>query len=208
MSYWRRSKYKAFFVCFCFDHGFQTLFIHFTFFKSFARNALNIVKDDLIVKVDELTGEIEILREELNSAIQSRNKLRQRVTDLEDELKQSKTLAKAHSEYKLKALKLSIHFKILIFFCLAANSDQEDEGDVPMAQRKRFTRVEMARVLMERNQYKERFMELQDAVRWTEMIRASRSGDINPKAKESIWRKFFNKLLLYVHLLWNELETF
>ena len=35
-----------------------------------------------------------------------------------------------------------------------------------MAQRKRFTRVEMARVLMERNQYKERFMELQEAVRW------------------------------------------
>lgn len=33
-----------------------------------------------------------------------------------------------------------------------ANSDHEDEGDVPMAQRKRFTRVEMARVLMERNQ--------------------------------------------------------
>jgi hypothetical protein len=30
-----------------------------------------------------------------------------------------------------------------------------------MAQRKRFTRVEMARVLMERNQYKERLMELQ-----------------------------------------------
>lgn len=32
------------------------------------------------------------------------------------------------------------------------SSDQEDEGDVPLAQRKRFTRVEMARVLMERNQ--------------------------------------------------------
>lgn len=39
-------------------------------------------------------------------------------------------------------------------------------------------------------------MELQEAVRWTEMIRASRSVDINPKTKESIWRKFFNKLLL------------
>lgn len=42
-----------------------------------------------------------------------------------------------------------------------------------MAQRRRFTRVEMARVLMERNQYKERLMELQEAVRWTEMIRWS-----------------------------------
>ena len=41
------------------------------------------------------------------------------------------------------------------------------------AHRKRFTRVEMARVLMERNQYKERLMELQEAVRWTEMIRYS-----------------------------------
>lgn len=45
------------------------------------------------------------------------------------------------------------------------------QSDVPTAQRKRFTRVEMARVLMERNQYKERLMELQEAVRWTEMIR-------------------------------------
>lgn len=45
------------------------------------------------------------------------------------------------------------------------------QSDVPTAQRRRFTRVEMARVLMERNQYKERLMELQEAVRWTEMIR-------------------------------------
>lgn len=45
------------------------------------------------------------------------------------------------------------------------------QSDVPTAQRKRFTRVEMARVLMERNQYKERLMELQEAIKWTEMIR-------------------------------------
>lgn len=43
-----------------------------------------------------------------------------------------------------------------------------------MSQRKRFTRIEMARVLMERNQYKERLMDLQEAVRWTEMMRASK----------------------------------
>lgn len=62
------------------------------------RNALNIVKDDLIVKVDELAGEIEILREEMNTANQARSKLRQRVSELEDELKQNKTIAKAHSK--------------------------------------------------------------------------------------------------------------
>lgn len=50
------------------------------------------------------------------------------------------------------------------------------QSDVPTAQRKRFTRVEMARVLMERNQYKERLMELQEAVRWTEMIRYGTKG--------------------------------
>ena len=64
-----------------------------------------------------------------------------------------------------------------------------------MAQRKRFTRVEMARVLMERNQYKERFMELQEAVRWTEMIRASRAepGTLDKKSNNNsgnrgIWK--------------------
>ena len=34
--------------------------------------------------------------------------------------------------------------------------------------------MEMARVVTERNQYKERLMELQEAVRWTEMMRVSR----------------------------------
>lgn len=137
------------------------------------KNALNIVKDDLIVKVDELTGELEILREELNAISLSRNKLRSKVSELEDELKKTKEKIKQQT-----------------------HSDQEDEGDVPMAQRKRFTRVEMARVLMERNQYKERFMELQEAVRWQELIRASRTVDLSQKSKESIWRKFFSKFLL------------
>ena len=68
----------------------------------------------------------------------------------------------------------------MIFF-----SRTEEDEDVPMAQRKRFTRVEMARVLMERNQYKERFMELQEAVRWTEMIRASRADPVTLDKKSS-----------------------
>ncbi|XP_055527417.1 JNK-interacting protein 3 [Wyeomyia smithii] len=133
------------------------------------KNALNIVKDDLIVKVDDMTGEIEILREELNAVILSRNKLKSKISNLEDDLKKTKLLIKQNT------------------------IDQEEEGDIPMAQRKRFTRVEMARVLMERNQYKERFMELQDAVRWTEMMRASRVEHLDKKSKQSIW-KFFSNL--------------
>ena len=58
-----------------------------------------------------------------------------------------------------------------------------------MAQKKRFTRVEMARVLLERNQYKERLLELQESVRWTEMIRASReqTDAISGRKRSSIW---------------------
>lgn len=141
------------------------------------KNALNIVKDDLIAKVDELTGEHEILREEIKSLQAVRSKLQQKIQDLEDELKKVKEDAE-----QSKATKA------------------DDAEDVPMAQRKRFTRVEMARVLMERNQYKERFMELQEAVRWTEMIRASKADDGSLESKKSsggnnkgIW-KFFGSL--------------
>lgn len=57
-------------------------------------------------------------------------------------------------------------------FALSRKSESlVQDGDMTLTQRRRFTRVEMARVLMERNQYKERLMELQEAVRWTEMIR-------------------------------------
>ena len=58
------------------------------------------------------------------------------------------------------------------------DGQEEDEEEDPTEKRKRFTRVEMARVLMERNQYKERLMELQEAVRWTEMLRASKYDQI------------------------------
>ncbi|XP_076319129.1 C-Jun-amino-terminal kinase-interacting protein 4-like isoform X4 [Tachypleus tridentatus] len=128
------------------------------------KNALNIVKDDLIAKVDELTGEQEILKEEVKSLDSVKERLMQRITELEEELKKAKEEVEKNKS--------------------------DDEDDVPLAQRKRFTRVEMARVLMERNQYKERLMELQEAVRWTEMIRASRSepAESNRKNKSSIWK--------------------
>ncbi|XP_058265818.1 C-Jun-amino-terminal kinase-interacting protein 3 isoform X12 [Hemibagrus wyckioides] len=144
------------------------------------KNALNIVKNDLIAKLDELSGDQEVLREELEAVKQSKNKVDNRVKELEEELKRLRAEA------------------------LGASQDSKDEGgedyssslqdDVTVAQRRRFTRVEMARVLMERNQYKERLMELQEAVRWTEMIRASReSPQIQEKKKSTIWQ-FFARL--------------
>jgi hypothetical protein len=59
--------------------------------------------------------------------------------------------------------------------------------DIPMAQRKRFTRVEMARVLMERNQFKEKLMELQETMKYTEMQRAKKMQTAQTQNKSRIW---------------------
>ena len=96
-----------------------------------------------------------------------KERLRQKILALEEELKKVKEDADAAAK--------------------ATKSDDEEE--VPLAQRKRFTRAEMARVLMERNQYKERFMELQEAVRWTEMIRASKADPASISGgKQTFWK--------------------
>lgn len=39
-------------------------------------------------------------------------------------------------------------------------------------------------------------MELQEAVRWQELVRASRSVDITQNQKPSFWHKFFSRFQL------------
>ncbi|XP_026170699.1 C-Jun-amino-terminal kinase-interacting protein 4 isoform X4 [Mastacembelus armatus] len=133
------------------------------------KNALNVVKNDLIARVDELSCEKEVLRGELDAVTQAKTKLEEKNKELEEEIKKIRAELE---EAKQKA-----------------KNENEDDSDLPTAQRKRFTRVEMARVLMERNQYKERLMELQEAVRWTEMIRASKENPtLQEKKKSSLWQ--------------------
>ncbi|XP_012598924.2 C-Jun-amino-terminal kinase-interacting protein 3 isoform X7 [Microcebus murinus] len=146
------------------------------------KNALNVVKNDLIAKVDQLSGEQEVLKGELEAAKQAKVKLENRIKELEEELKRAKSEAiVARREPREEVEDVSSY--------LCTELDK-----IPMAQRRRFTRVEMARVLMERNQYKERLMELQEAVRWTEMIRASREHpSVQEKKKSTIWQ-FFSRL--------------
>ncbi|XP_077172774.1 C-Jun-amino-terminal kinase-interacting protein 3 isoform X15 [Paroedura picta] len=146
------------------------------------KNALNIVKNDLIAKVDQLTGEEEALKGELEAAKQAKAKMEARIKELEEELKRVKSeVIVARREPKEEVEDVSG------YLCTELDN-------IPIAQRRRFTRVEMARVLMERNQYKERLMELQEAVRWTEMIRASREHpSVQEKKKSTIWQ-FFSRL--------------
>ncbi|XP_027144807.1 C-Jun-amino-terminal kinase-interacting protein 4 isoform X1 [Larimichthys crocea] len=139
------------------------------------KNALNVVKNDLIARMDELSCEKEGLQSELDSVTQAKTRLEEKNKELEEELKKIRA--------ELEETKQKV------------KNDNEDDSDVPTAQRKRFTRVEMARVLMERNQYKERLMELQEAVRWTEMIRASKENPALPeKKKSSLWQLSFSRL--------------
>lgn len=51
------------------------------------RNALNVVKNDLIAKVDELACEREVLQGELNAVTQAKTNLEDKNKELEDELK-------------------------------------------------------------------------------------------------------------------------
>uniref|UniRef100_A0A3B3X6V3 RH1 domain-containing protein n=1 Tax=Poecilia mexicana TaxID=48701 RepID=A0A3B3X6V3_9TELE len=131
------------------------------------KNALNVVKNDLIAQLDDLSCEKEVLRGELEAVAQAKTKLEEKNKELEEELRK---------------------------YVRSELDEAKQKSDVPTAQRKRFTRVEMARVLMERNQYKERLMELQEAVRWTEMIRASKENPALPEKKKSSLWQFFSRL--------------
>ncbi|CAF3403031.1 unnamed protein product [Rotaria sp. Silwood1] len=118
------------------------------------KNALNVLKDDLLVKIEELSNEQEILREEVSSLQTVKSRLQSRITEVEDELR------KTREELEKKR--------------------KEEEEDVPMADRKRFTRVEMQRVLLERNQYKQRLFELEEAIHWQDALRASKHEQMHP----------------------------
>ncbi|XP_078481920.1 C-Jun-amino-terminal kinase-interacting protein 4 isoform X12 [Ciona intestinalis] len=146
------------------------------------KNALNVVKDDLIQQVDQLTTQHTILKEELEASEKAKEDLQKRLAEFE------KQLAKLQHELDNVGKDGTRN----------STSKQSDEEEaLPLSQRKRFTRVEMARVLMERNQYKERLMELQEAVRWTETLRASRNhpevAQPKIKSKSNIFN-FFSRL--------------
>lgn len=54
------------------------------------KNALNIVKDDLITKVDELQSDLTISREEVQQLTAVKDKLKSRISSMEKELKDTK----------------------------------------------------------------------------------------------------------------------
>lgn len=71
---------------------------------------------------------------------------------------------------------------------LEANQS-DDDSSLPISLR-RFSRSEMSRVVMEKNQYKERLFELQEAVRRSQAIRATQEERITERERTSVWRRF------------------
>ncbi|XP_039367022.1 C-Jun-amino-terminal kinase-interacting protein 4-like [Mauremys reevesii] len=135
------------------------------------RLVLDTARRHLIARVEELTGERESLRGERDGATEALSRCQGRLRETEQDL--------SRIRQELEEIKKQ-------------NSD-DAEVEAQASQRKRFTRAEMARVLTERNLYKERLMELQEAVRRTEMLRASREVQAAQMKKSSFW-KFFDRL--------------
>uniref|UniRef100_A0AC35TJ29 JNK-interacting protein 3 n=1 Tax=Rhabditophanes sp. KR3021 TaxID=114890 RepID=A0AC35TJ29_9BILA len=136
------------------------------------KNALNIVKNDLIARVDELGSEQSILREEIQSLEVSRYRLMEKNKELEAEVK----------EVKEKLNKVS----------------EDEQENIPMGQRKRFTRAELARVILEKNGYKEKYMELQDSMKFLDAQRlkkqhAAQAAAQAQNGKRTLW-DFFSGL--------------
>ncbi|XP_046853151.1 JNK-interacting protein 3-like isoform X2 [Xenia sp. Carnegie-2017] len=134
------------------------------------KSKLLTLKNDLLKRIEEIRSENEMLKDE--SAVM-KEKMESLSTKGESYEKQNQEIKWLKQELDKSTMALK-------------------EANVSAAHRKRFSRVEMARVLMERNQYKERLMELQEAVRWTEMIRASKekSLELQQKKKSWVWKLF------------------
>lgn len=68
------------------------------------KNALNIVKDDLIAKVDELQGDLAMCKNEIQQREAVQDRLKSRINQMEDEIKKNKDELE-ETKQKLAAIK-------------------------------------------------------------------------------------------------------
>ncbi|KAG7269339.1 hypothetical protein CRUP_006697 [Coryphaenoides rupestris] len=99
----------------------------------------------LISRVEELTNDRSAVKLELTASQETASRRESRMNEMEQE---TKRLRKE----------------------LEACQSEDPDADLPTSLR-RFSRSEMARVVMEKNQYKERLFELQEAVRRSQILR-------------------------------------
>ncbi|XP_057196636.1 C-Jun-amino-terminal kinase-interacting protein 4 [Triplophysa rosa] len=118
----------------------------------------------LISRVEELTNERSALNLELASCRETITRLEGKTKEMEEE---TKRLRKE----------------------LDTVQTEDPDVSVPTSLR-RFSRSEMARVVMEKNQYKERLFELQEAVRRSQALKVNKEERIHVEGKGSVWSRF------------------
>ncbi|XP_066539607.1 C-Jun-amino-terminal kinase-interacting protein 4 isoform X2 [Hoplias malabaricus] len=117
----------------------------------------------LISRVEELTNERSALKLELTSCQETIARLEGKTKEMEEETKRLR--------------------KELETF-------QAEDPDSSLPSSRPFSRSEMARVVMEKNQYKERLFELQEAVRRSQALRVAKEGKIPEDKRSSVWKRF------------------
>lgn len=118
----------------------------------------------LISRVVELTDERSALKLEVETLRETLSRLEGRVKEKEEETKRLR-----------KELET----------CQSEDSDVSQPASM-----RNFSRSEMARVVMEKNQYKQRLFELQEAVRRSQTLRATKEERFSEERRSSVWRKF------------------
>ncbi|XP_034730024.1 C-Jun-amino-terminal kinase-interacting protein 4 isoform X1 [Etheostoma cragini] len=118
----------------------------------------------LISRVEELTDDRSALTMELASLQETLSRLEGRMKEKEEETKRIRKE-------------------------LDACQSEDPDASLPASMR-HFSRSEMARVVMEKNQYKQRLFELQEAVRHSQTLRASKDERLTEDKRLSVWRKF------------------
>ncbi|XP_042164218.1 C-Jun-amino-terminal kinase-interacting protein 4-like isoform X2 [Oncorhynchus tshawytscha] len=124
---------------------------------------VNAARKALISRVEELTNERSALKVEVTSCQETVTRLEGRMKEMEEETKRLRKELEANQS--------------------------DDDSSLPLSLR-RFSRSEMSRVVMEKNQYKERLFELQEAVRRSQTIRATQEERITERERTSVWRRF------------------
>ncbi|CAH8584382.1 unnamed protein product [Dicrocoelium dendriticum] len=150
------------------------------------KNALNVVTNDLIGRLDELTCENARLSTERDTLLSNGTGLLVRINELEQECRRLRQELESTDP----------HSACTDSECDSDSSDGLKGSDTPFSMRNRFSRLEMARVLLERNYYKEQLLELQDSVRLTELLRVQMRGhtDTSPSRGRGAIRIWFSKL--------------
>ncbi|VDK37573.1 unnamed protein product [Taenia asiatica] len=120
------------------------------------KNALNVVKDDLLLQRDSLKADNKLLTEAVEQLTEKQTMLQQELINSDQMLTAART--------EMEILKAT------------AEKLRREVRRMAPSFRKGFTKAEMMRLITDRNHYKERFLELRDAIKLMEVIRASQRG--------------------------------